>query len=193
MAAIFLSLQQGASINTSTITDSRYSTTNAVSMVVCLLAAVLVVYLKLHKKIVYRLALCQVLSSMALAFAELSQLIFIYYHKNPEFYARLCVAVGWYTMYSLWMKLLFTFWATFHLFYFVILHKNLTRLEALYVATSLLVPAVIACVPLTTGSYGFSHVDGCYIPAYVDNITLRLEVLLLRDLCCGAGPQRQSS
>ena len=64
-------------------------------------------------------------------------------------------------MYAQWTKLLFTMWLTFHLFCFAVLHKNLKRLEVLYVVTSLVVPAVIACVPLTNHSYASSEI--CYI------------------------------
>ena len=65
-------------------------------------------------------------------------------------------------MYTLWIKLLFTAWLTLHLFCFVVLYKNLKKLEILYVVTSLLVPVIIATVPLITRSY---HIDrlGCYI------------------------------
>ena len=51
------------------------------------------------------------------------------------------------------MKLLFTMWVTFHIFCFGVLRKNIDKLEVLYVATSLLVPAMIAIVPLTTKTY----------------------------------------
>ena len=79
------------------------------------------------------------------------------------------------------MKLLFTMWVTFHLFCFAVLHKNLKKLEVLYVVTSLLVPAVIACVPLITKTYRYSiDVDTCYIStpndthhiAFIENTVL---------------------
>ena len=62
-----------------------------------------------------------------------------------------------------------TMWVTFHLFCFAVLHKNLKKLEVLYVVTSLLVPAVIACIPLITKTYG-RNPDGsvCYIYAFND-------------------------
>ena len=71
----------------------------------------------------------------------------------------ICVAVGWMILYAEWMKLLFTIWVTFHLFCFGVLHKNLKKLEVLYVVTSLLVPALIAIVPLVTHAYGLNS-DG---------------------------------
>ena len=144
-----------SSTNRSALGDAS----NGVSVLVCLVAAILVIGLKLHKIVVYRLALYQVLAAMALATD-----VFVQALVNPEAYGLVCTAMGWFLLYSEWMKLLFTMWVTFHLFCFAVLHKNLKKLEVLYVVTSLLVPAVIACVPFTTQSYG-RNPDGtvCYI------------------------------
>ena len=55
-------------------------------------------------------------------------------------------------------------WVTFHVFYFAVLHKNLKKLEVLYVVTSLFVPVVIAAVPLLTGTYGQDpNIGSCWI------------------------------
>ena len=88
-----------------------------------------------------------------------------------QFYqcSRMYRYMGWVRVYAEWMKLLFTMWVTFHLFCFAVLHKNLQKLEVMYVVTSLLVPAVIACIPLITHSYGRTP-DGteCFIYAFND-------------------------
>ena len=144
--------------------DIPFTVINGASVLVCLLAAILVFGLKLYKKIVYRLSLYQVLASLAFSTVETLQIIFIGYETNPQVYGRICTATGWFLLYSFWMKLLFTMWVTFHLFCFAVLHKNLQKLEVLYVATSLLVPAVIAIVPLTTHTYRLSPFHSyCYI------------------------------
>ena len=139
------------------------SATHGVSVLVCLLAVILVCYLKLYKKVVYRLALYQVLAALLLATVNVFQIIFINYNKNLTVYRGLCTFDGWLTVYSLWVELLFAMWVTFHLFCFAVLHKNLKKLEVLYVVTSLLVPAVIASVPLMTHIYGLSPLAACYI------------------------------
>ena len=132
---------------------------NSVSLLGCLVAAILEFALKLHKKIVYRLALYyQVLAGLILALAQLLQVFEVNYLTDPKLYDRACIALGWFGMYSQWMKLLFTVWVTFHLFCFGVLHKNLKKFEVLYVVTSLILPAVIAAVPLITRSYGYSPV-----------------------------------
>ena len=150
--------------------DIVFSATNSASALVCLMAAILVFTLKLYKRVVYRLALYQVLSALAIASVELSQMFMVNYKDDPPLYERVCVAIGCLSLYTLWMKLLFTMWVSFHLFSLAVLGKNLKNLEVLYVVTSLLVPSTIAIVPLITHSYGFSNIDGCFIPAYSDKL-----------------------
>ena len=141
---------------------------NSASILVCLLASTMMLAFRLYRKVVYRLALYQVLSSLALAFVSVFQIIFINYHTNTGAYGRACIAIAWLILYAEWMKLLFTIWVTIHLFFFAVLLKNLKKLEALYVTTSLFAPAMVASVPLITHSYGLRS-DGslCYI--YVVN------------------------
>ena len=95
--------------------------------------------------------------SFALAMTEVMQV----YHKHYS--QGLCTAIGWLVMYSRWVKLLFTMWVSFHLFGFGVLHKNLKKLEPLYVFTSLLVPLVVACIPLITHTYGVTPFGGCFL------------------------------
>lgn len=135
---------------------------NAVSVLVCLLASLTVLGLKLYRKIVYRLSLYQVLSALAFSTVETLQIIFVNYDEFSAAYRRLCTFVGMLEVYTEWVKLLFTMWVTVHLFCFVVLDKNLKQLEVLYVVISLIVPAVIAAVPLITQSYRIEPL-GCYI------------------------------
>ena len=157
-----------------------FATTNSVSLLVCLLAAILVFRLNLHTKVVYRLALYQVLAALALATVEVLEIVFITNDvgnssnvQNSKYISG-CNAIGWLVVYTQWMKLLFTMWVTFHLFCFVVFYKNLKKLEVLYVVTSLLVPAVIATVPLITHSYAINLDHLCYIKKHdlVERIVL---------------------
>eukprot|EP00731_Ephydatia_muelleri_P013186 Em0007g496a len=108
------------------------------------------------------------------------QVVFINYDESPNMYGRVCTAIGLLQLYTEWTKLFFTMWATFHLFYFAVLHKNLKNFEVLYVVTSLLVPALIAIVPLVTHAYGLSPVgEYCYI--YANTSVAFIERLALWD------------
>lgn len=143
-----------------------FSVLNGVSFLTCLLSSAVVLCLKLHRKFVYRLALYQVLVGAAFAAVETFEIVFLDYDES---YRRLCIAVGWLVVYTQWAKLLLTVWLTVHLFCFGVLQKNPKRLEILYVITSLLLPAVIASIPLITLSYGNSPL-GCYIFATNDTL-----------------------
>ena len=136
-----------------------FSVLNGASSLVCVLASTVLFALKLHTKLVYRLALYQVLIGLVFAAVETFEIIFVDYDES---YKRLCTVVGWLVVYTQWVKLLFTVWVTVHLFCFGVLQKNLKKFEVLYVVTSLFVPLVIASIPLITGSYGYSSL-GCYI------------------------------
>ena len=167
-------------MNSSGINLGVIATVNSVSVIVCLLAAVLVLRLKLHKKLVYRLALYQVLSSLLLATVTALQVIFINYNESLHIYAQVCTAVAWIKMYVSWVKLFFVIWVAFHLFCFGVLQKNLKKLEVLYVVTSLLVPALIAIVPLVTHTYGLSS-DGAFCYIYANESVAFIERLALWD------------
>ena len=165
---------------TSILNQVVYAVTNVISVLVCLLAVILVLRLKLYKKLVYRLALYQVLSALAMASVRVMQVMFINCDDSPNIYGRICTVFGFLMLYTEWMKLLFTMWVTFHLFCFAVLHKNLKKLEVLYVVTSLLVPALIAAVPLITQTYGMSSGGGvCYI--YANQSAAFIERLALWD------------
>ena len=151
-----------------------YTLTDGASVLVCLFAVVLVVARRLYKKVVYRLALYQVLAGLAFATVGVFQIIFIHYADNPQAYSRVCTAIGWSAFYTQWVKLVFTMWVTIHLFCFGVLYYNLNRFEGLYVATALIAPAVVAMVPLATDSYGLEY-DACYI--YVRNDTRHVAVI----------------
>ena len=163
------------------ISHAVIAITNSISFLVCLMAVIFVLALKLYKKLVYRLALYQVLASLLMATVQTLQVVFINYNESPSVYRRVCVAIGWFMMYAEWTKLSFAAWVTFHLFCFGVLHKNLKKLEALYVVTSLLVPALIAVVPLITNSYGLSA-DGTVCYVYANQSTAFVERLAIWDV-----------
>ena len=95
-----------------------FAATNGISVLVCLLAAILVLRLKLYKRLVYRLALYQVLSALAMATVQTLQVVFINYDKSPTIYHRICTTIGALLVCTEWMKLLFTMWVICHLLLF---------------------------------------------------------------------------
>ena len=170
-------MANSSGVSTSILNHAVLAVANGVSVLVCLLAAILLCCLKLYKKLVYRLALYQVLSALAMASVGTMQVVFINYDES---YGRVCTAIGFLWLYTEWTKLLFTMWVTFHLFCFAVLHKNLKKLEVLYVVTSLLAPVVVVAVPLITHTYGLSPGGNtCYI--YANTSVAFIERLALWD------------
>ena len=129
-----------------------YTAANATSVVVSLLATLSVCTAKLYKKTVYRLALYQVLSS--LLFSAQFTIQFLIFDKPTKANMDMCKAFAFFDLYCGWMKLLFTACVTFHLFRFVVFYKDPKKLEPYYVAFSLIVPALVASVPLVLHGYG---------------------------------------
>ena len=88
--------------------STSYKRDNCVSILVCLLAAILVLGLQLHKNLVYRLALYQAFAALAFSLTQMLQIIMVDYKSNPEIYGSICIAIVFFVLYCLWMKLLFT-------------------------------------------------------------------------------------
>ena len=135
-------------VNSSIINHAAFSSANGFSALVCLLAAILVLRLKLYGKLVYRLALYQVLSALVMASVSAMQVVLMNYDNSPNIYDRVCTAIGLLLEYIAWVKLLFTVWVTIHLFCLAVLGKNLKKLEVVYIVTSLLVPTGMAIIYL---------------------------------------------
>ena len=126
------------------------------------------------------------------ALAQALQIIFVDYDQNSEEVIRydpLCTTMGWLVLYTSWVKLLFTMWVTFHIFCFAVLHKNLKKLEVLYVVTSLLVPVVIAAVPLITGTYGQDpNIGSCWIEVENKHSDQQVNVVAIETYALWDGP-----
>ena len=144
---------------TALIVDSG---TNGASFLVCMVAAVMVFVYKLHRKTIYRLALYQVFTALAMAAIHVSQAAIIKYGEELPLYQDLCKAFAYLSLFVEWTKLLLSAWVTLHLFCFAVFYRNLRRCELVYLVTSLVVPAVIASVPFTTDSYGLAG-SWCWI------------------------------
>ena len=123
----------------------------AVSVGTCIVALCWLIYLKLYKQFLYRLAAYQVTGSLLHALFLVCQFRFLEYNDSKY---RSCEVVGYLLQIAGWTKICFGCWITFHLFCFAVLLKNMRKLEPLYVISSILVPIVVSSVPLITKSYG---------------------------------------
>ena len=131
------------------------SGTGVASVLLCAVAIVLVLVLRLYRSLVYRLAVYQVLAAFLYGIVCALQMF-----SKDDNYQRantsLCQAIAFLMLYFQWVKLMFTIWITAHLFFFAVFYRNLKKWELVYVLSSILIPIVIAIVPFTTGSYGLA-------------------------------------
>ncbi len=128
--------------------------TAMVSMICCIVAVSMVLGLRLYKRFTYRLAMYQVLGSLLWSLSCGLVLLQMDYDPNSEFSRVGCTAVV-FLRYSMLVKLLFTLWLTFHLFCYIVLLKNLKKLEWFYIASSVLFSLVcIVWVLFIHNNYG---------------------------------------
>lgn len=124
-------------------------------IVICAVSIILSVHLKLHRQLIYRLAIYQVSSALAYGVTCILDVVqFLIQLHTGNVYLPLCVANAFLSVYTFLVKLLFTAIITVHLFIFAVYYKNLKKFEGCYVASSLLIPAMLAIVPFITHTYG---------------------------------------
>ena len=114
------------------------SSVGAAAIVVCLVALIMALKFKLHKFFIHRLAIYQVLSASLYSIVCVMEVIFINYQYGT--YHILCIIEGFMLEYTLWIKLMFTFCLTFHLFCLSVFHVKFARLEVFYVLASIFGP-----------------------------------------------------
>ena len=133
-------------------------------MLLCLAVVAVVFKQTLHKTLVYRLAMYQVLSAMEFSIIWIIASIYIYVtplsnNVTYEVFMASIIVLDSLLMGSSFIKLMLTLWISIHLFALAVFHKNLQRLERLYVVSSLLIPLAVTIVLLginLTGCHGNS-------------------------------------
>ena len=143
--------------------------TGGASVVVCSLAIILLLLLRLYKMLSYRLALYQGLSSLLFGMSTVGYFL-AFGAPHP-----ICQAVGFFGQLLIMMKVLFVVCLTFHLFCFAVFHKNLKRLEVAYVSFSVCIPLLMAVIPFTTNSYGQAGA-WCWIQNWKNNCPLDIAI-----------------
>ena len=125
------------------------SSVGAAAIVVCIFALIMALKFKLHKFFIHRLAIYQVLSASLYSIVCVLEVIFINYDGSSAYHI-LCIIEGFLLEYTLWIKLMFTFCLTFHLFCFSVFHVKFARLEVFYVLASVLGPLLFIWIPFVS-------------------------------------------
>ena len=144
------------------------ASSGAVSTVMCMIAVILVIYWRMYKYFVYRLALYQVLSCLLFSVSESLVLMNYNYNETKRFHVSACLATAFLMQYTMWVKLLFTLCLVFHLFCLAVCLKNFTKLEIAYVLLSALSPLLNAWIPFVNNFYNLAG-GWCWIHAWKDN------------------------
>ena len=148
---------------------------SAISLLPSLATIIFVCVLKLHKTLVYRLALYQVLSAMEFSVLWITASVYVY--DIVAFNGTVRTIFEALLLGSAFIKLMFTVWIVIHLFALAMFHKNLHRLERLYVVSSLLVPLVV-----TAALLGVTLPEACSLMAANIVYTIIFTVLVLTSL-----------
>ena len=164
------------------------SSSGMASLLVCFIAVVMVLSLKLYKIFAYRLALYQVLAALFFSITLSLELLALHYNSKSMHSRMVCEAVGFLTQYSTWVKLMFTLCLTFHLFYLAVFFKNLKKLEIVYVLLSVIFPLLHAWIPFIHKSFGMSGA-WCWIRGWEDDCaTRKYEEGLIEQFALWYGP-----
>lgn len=125
------------------------------SVLCCAIAISMVLLFRLCTRFAYRLATYQVIGSLFWSISCGLVLLQLNYDPTSESSRVSCHVVAFLLEYTMWVKLGFTLWLTFHLFCYVVLLKNLKWLEWLYIASSVFFPLVfIVWIPFIHDDYG---------------------------------------
>ena len=147
------------------------------SMATCAAAVVMLVILKLHMQVIYRLAAYQVMC--AFFWNTCTSLVLVELRAkddnstasavNSSSSSLGCKVVGFLIVYSMWVMLLFSLCLTLHLFSYAVCHMRMEKREWLYIVVSILLPFLYTWIPFVTQDYG-SNGMWCFISGHTNQI-----------------------
>ncbi|XP_011404082.1 PREDICTED: cyclic AMP receptor 2-like [Amphimedon queenslandica] len=152
---------------------SVYGGEGILSATVCLTALLMIIKLKYYKDTVQRLLLWQLIAGLGLSLYNMLNLLFINYDEetSSRAYTVLCSIVGYIGTVTFFVKIAFTLWLTIFLFRCLVCLKDpkeLSKMEILYVSTSLGLPLLVSLVPFIHHSYGIAGA-WCWIKEWKDD------------------------
>ena len=129
-----------------------------VSTILFLAAILLVIAFKLHRFLVYRLALYQVISAKI---CFVFMVLILYQTLPPKLEYSFALS-------SILLKVVLTVWIVFHLFVLSVFYKNWKMLESLYVVSSVVVAVVIFILAMSLYESEFGR-NNFYLSYYNDS------------------------
>lgn len=185
---------------------------SCISSLLCLTTLISVCILKLHKKLVYRLAIYQVLSALTFSLiwiclctyeAAAADHLFPNYtflYSNASSYVVISpykipfVLLGSLLLGSAITKAMFTVWISIHLFALAVFHRNLKRLERLYVGSSIFVSLLVTIIVMALGYKTCVSVDDAvYIAVFGILVAATFLVIVMGIILCRRACRRRSA
>ena len=157
-----------------------FSSTGAVSALMCILAIALIVIFCMYKLLTNRTILYLLVAILSFCLATLIQMSALWQNYWKGENNQSCVAEGFFVEYSVWVTLLSTLMVTLHLTNMVLFakyYKSMTKLEPFYLLFPWIFPAIIAWIPFVHNNYGVSG-PWCWIKLYNDDCSWNKEGMI---------------
>ena len=168
-----------------------YLPVSSISVLLCLATVVVVCKQRLHKTLVYRLAMYHILSEMEFSIiwiiASIILLIFNSFLSAVELAVLNAVLMG-----SSFIKLMFTVWKSIHLFALAVFHTNMQRLERLYVVSSLFIPLAVTIGLLGRACRGYSTHQSELIIFIIIFVIVSLLMVVMGTILCHRACRRRN-
>ena len=149
---------------------------SSASTVACILAVILILAFKGHKRFVYRLTLYLVVAALLEAVVSVLEVVPVYHNGTVvavrEGFEDFCAASGFLLEVSVWIPRLVICWIVLYLLMVLVFNHSTEvvkwKYEVCGLAVVLILPPLISWVPFVKGMYGLSQ-GGCWIKTSESN------------------------
>lgn len=167
-----------------------YYCVSSTAAVACILAIILILVSKRHKKFVYRLTLYLMVATLLVEVVNILGVAPVYHNGTTvvvrEGFEGLCIAAGFLYQVAFWMELLVIFWIVLYLLMILVFRCNVTgtKQEACGLTVVLILPFLFNWIPFVKDMYGLSG-PHCWIKQSMnsnceyDNVGIALMFSLL--------------
>ena len=138
------------------------ASSGVVSALCCIFVICLIFLLKKHYFFIQRLILYHCLAALFDSFAKVLALQYLRYDPQSTGQDTLCAMSGFITLLASWILIVDYSVISFTLLMTAVFHKNVIKLEPLYVAMIFVLPLTFTWIPFIGNSYG-EHSGQCWI------------------------------
>ena len=138
------------------------ASSGVVSALCCIFVICLIFLLKKHHFFIQRIILYHCLAALSDSFAKVLALQYLRYDPQSTDQDTLCAMSGFITLLASWILIVDYSVIAFTLLMTAVFHKNVIKLEPLYVAMIFVLPLTFTWIPFIGNSYG-EHSGQCWI------------------------------